>query len=58
MSISPVSGTTAIHGSQPVKQQPPQKPSPAQSPADTVHLSPAALARLKGSDADRDGDAR
>lgn len=58
MSISPVSNVNAVYGSQQVQNQgaPSQKPKAAETPTDTVQLSPAALAHLKGADADGDGD--
>ena len=57
MSIAPVSSVSAVYGSEPVQNQAvPKKPTPTQSPTDSVQLSPAALAHLKGADADGDGD--
>jgi hypothetical protein len=57
MSVSPVSASSAVHTAQPA-----HNPAPASKPAqqpDTVHLSPAAMAKLKGGgDADRDGDSK
>ena len=58
MSISPVSNGSQLYASQQVQNQAPanQKSKKAETPTDTVHLSPAALAHLKGADADGDGD--
>lgn len=60
MTIDPVSraGLTHIVGGS--NGSPAAKPAASQPPADTVHLSKAALAHLKGAgtDADGDGDGR
>ena len=57
MTINPVSNINSVSGSQQFQNQAPnQKPKASQTPTDTVHLSPAALAHLKGADADGDGD--
>ena len=58
MSINPVSNVSMLYGSQQVQNQgtPNKKPGTSQTPTDTVALSPAALAHLKGADADGDGD--
>lgn len=53
MCISPVSGASQIHSSQPPSA--PQK-SGASKPADSVQLSAAAQKALAGGDADGDGD--
>jgi len=60
MMISPVSNTNSVHGPQGVQGQAPvsKKAASSEQPTDTVHLSPAAVARLKGKDADGDGDGR
>jgi hypothetical protein len=53
--ISSISNVSAAYTRQAQQSapQPKAQPSPAQ---DTVHLSKAALAALKGGDADHDGD--
>ena len=58
MSITPVSQTTPIATLQHAQNSgaPKQKSSSSQNPTDTVELSPAAQAHLKGGDADHDGD--
>jgi hypothetical protein len=58
MSISPVSSTNPIQGSQNVQNQTPPKTKQTNSqPTDTVQLSQAALAHLQSSgDKDHDGD--
>jgi hypothetical protein len=58
MSISPVSSVSAVYASQQAQNRGPanQKSKAAETPTDTVQLSPAALAHLKGADADGDGD--
>jgi len=56
MNISPVSNVSLLPGSPQVPNQKQQKPNASETPTDTVHLSPAAVAHLKGADADGDGD--
>ena len=58
MTVNPVSNVNSVSGSQQLQNhgKPNQKPKPSENPTDTVHLSPAALAHLKGADADGDGD--
>lgn len=58
MSITPVSQTTPVSQLQQTQNSglPKQKSTGSQNPTDTVQLSPAALAHLKGADADGDGD--
>lgn len=58
MTISPISGVSAVHNSETVQQQKgsTNKSRAAERVTDTVHLSPAAHARLEGGDTDHDGD--
>ena len=58
MSITPVSQTTPVATLQQTQNSglPKPKSNASQNPTDTVQLSPAALAHLKGGDADHDGD--
>lgn len=60
MSINPVSKVSALFGVEHSQNQTSSKPksSSTHEPADTVQLSPQALAHLKGADADGDGDGR
>jgi hypothetical protein len=60
MTISPVSNVASLYGPQGAQDQTPasKTKAPSQQPADTVKLSPAAKAHLKGADADGDGDRR
>ncbi len=60
MTISPVSGTHLVQAYTPVQGQAHVNKQHASSgrAEDSVHLSPAAMAHLKGADADGDGDSR
>jgi hypothetical protein len=57
MSLTPVSNPGVLSGTQQVQNQahPNHKTKPPQARSDTVQLSPAASAQLKGTDADGDG---
>ena len=58
MMVSPLSNVNSAYQPQAVQSQAPSSKTQAssQQSADTVHLSPAAMAHLKGADADGDGD--
>jgi hypothetical protein len=57
MSVSPVSNVNSAYQPQGVQRQAPSSKSQASSEStDSVQLSPAAKAQLKGVDADHDGD--
>ena len=55
--INPVASPIAASEYQ-THQRVPQKPVQSHPISDSVHLSKAALASLKGGDADHDGDSR
>ena len=57
MSITPVSHVSSINQEAPT-QASSAKAGPSKPATDTVHLSPAALAHLKGGDVDHDGDSK
>jgi hypothetical protein len=56
MSITPVSRVSPINQEPPTQTSSGKGASPSHPATDTVHLSPAALAHLKGGDVDHDGD--
>jgi len=58
MMVSPLSNVNSVYQPQGIQSQAPSGKSQASSEqsADTVHLSPTAMAHLKGADADGDGD--
>jgi hypothetical protein len=57
MTVSSVSNVNSVYQPQGVQRQAPSSKSQASSkPTDSVQLSPAAKAQLKGVDADHDGD--
>lgn len=60
MTVSSVSNVSSVYQQQQVHSQALKSKAKVSSeqPPDTVHLSPAAAARLKGADVDGDGDGR
>jgi hypothetical protein len=58
MTVSPVSGAHLVQAYTPVQGQTHTNKQQASSgqPEDSVQLSPAAMAHLKGADSDGDGD--
>lgn len=58
MSIAPVSSLFSINQDAPTQPSSAKGAGSSQPATDTVHLSPAALAHLKGGDVDHDGDSK
>ena len=58
MSITPVSNLFSIKQDAPAQASSTKGAGPSKPATDTVHLSPAALAHLKGGDKDHDGDSK
>jgi hypothetical protein len=58
MSITPVSNLFSINQGAPTQPSSAKGAGPSKPATDTVHLSPAALAHLKGGDKDHDGDSK